>query len=446
MTAADVYVVLALLTLALAMWLARRFVGFVLRLLPAVAAVGGTWGAIELYRAGEQMGWDTSGSAGVLILWIVLAVTLAFALGGWITVGLQVRRLLHPAPRPAESGSTQNRVTVAIAIACVVGGLASAYRYYRAHQPSHDEPVAAMAFARDGAALYSLDRSGVLKKWYAERALEADSWILPEQGTSSALLVSDDGRLIATLDADRLSVWRIVSARPAERIALLDHALAAVPVDARHFALLARSELSVRAWENAAVPQASTPLPAAALTAAPYGEHGVVVGFADSTLAFYELSAAGVERREVALPAPLRAVPRAIRADRTGRFLVVADGSTGLAVLDLQAGGQNVIPLVSPVNAFAISAENQLLIAELVDVRRYDLAGGRSEPLFNHGGAIGALATSPAADTVAIADRQNIWVRHDSSHYAAPEVWLTGAVRFARLAELVRRGTGSLHR
>jgi hypothetical protein len=168
-----------------------------------------------------------------------------------------------------------------------------------------------------------------------------------------------------------------------------------------------------------------------------------VVGFADATLAFYEPAATGVARREVAVPGPLRAVPRAIRADRTGRFLVVSDGGTALAVVDLQTGGQNMIPLVSPLNAFAISAQNRLLIAELVDVRRYDLAGGAGEPLFNHGGAIGALAASPAADTVAIADRQNIWVRNDSSAYAAPEVWLTGAVQVARLAELLRLGAGS---
>ena len=54
--------------------------------------------------------------------------------------------------------------------------------------------------------------------------------------------------------------------------------------------------------------------------------------------------------------------------------------------------------------------------------------------MFNHGGAIGALAASPVADTVAIADRQNIWLRNDSRHYAAAEVRLAGAVQVARLA------------
>jgi hypothetical protein len=109
-------------------------------------------------------------------------------------------------------------------------------------------------------------------------------------------------------------------------------------------------------------------------------------------------------------------------------------------VLDLQTGGQNVISLLSPASEFAISGQNQLLIAQLVDVRSYDLAGGSREPLFNHGGTIGALAASPLGDTVAIADRENIWLRNDSRAYSAPEVRLKGAVQVARLADAVLPG------
>ena len=304
-----------------------------------------------------------------------------------------------------------------------------------------------LEFARDGAALYSLDRTGVLKKWYAERALEAESWLLPEQGSASALLVSDDGRFAASL-----------AGRPAQRVAPLR--LRAPPSDSR--CSTARS-LPSRSTAGASRPShaassasargktprlalASVSLPAAALTAAAYGEHDVVVGFADSTLAFYAPAAADLARREVSLPGPLRAVPRAIRSDRTGRFLAVSDGGTAVAVLDLQTGRQESISLLSPLGAFAISAQNRLLLAELVAVRTYDLAGGGSEPLFNHGGAIGALAASPGADTVAIADRQNIWLRSDSRHYAAPEVRLAGAVQVARLAAAVLPGDSARRR
>jgi hypothetical protein len=440
MTAADVYVALALGLLALLLWYARRLVGAALRLLPAVAAVGGSWLAFEIYRLGEQMSWDSPGSPAILIVWAALGTAVVFGVGGWIAVVLQVRSLLSPAPaRSRPSSSTPNRVAVAIAIVCVVGGLGAAYRYYREHQPSHDAAVQLMTFARDGA-LYSLDRSGVLKKWYAERALEADRWTLPDQGSATALVASGDGRFVAVLVGDRLGVWRLDPARAPERVALSDGALAAVAVDESRFALLARNELSVRAWHDAAVPLATATLPGAALGAASYGAHGVVVGLADATLAFYEPTLTSVERRDIASPAPLRAVPRALHADRSGRFIAVSDGGTSFAVLDLQTGGQNVISLLSPASEFAISGQNQLLIAQLVDVRSYDLAGGSSEPLFNHGGTIGALAASPLGDTVAIADRENIWLRNDSRAYSAPEVRLKGAVQVARLADAVLPG------
>jgi hypothetical protein len=427
-----------LLLLALVMWYARRLVGFLLRLLPVPGALMATWGAVELCRLGKHMGWDSPGSPAILFVWVALAAAVAMAVGWWIAAALQIRRLVRPAPvRSAASLSLQNGVAVATAIVCVVGGLSSAYRYYRGHQPSHDSAVRLLEFAPDGAALYSLDRTGVLKKWYAERALEAERWLLPEQGSASALVVSRDGRFAASLAGDRLSVWRLSAARPAERVAVLDGVLAAVANGDERFASLARSELSLRSWEAPAVALASVSLPAAALTAAAYGQHDLVIGFADSTLAFYAPADADLARREVGLPGALRTVPRAIRSDRSGRFLAVSDGGTAVTVLDLQTGRQDSISLLSPLGAFAISAENRLLLAELVSVSTYDLEGSRGEPLFNHGGAIGALAASPVADTVAIADRQNIWLHNDSRHYAAPEVRLAGAVQVTRLAGAV---------
>jgi hypothetical protein len=211
-----------------------------------------------------------------------------------------------------------------------------------------------------------------------------------------------------------------------------------VALDEQRFAVLTRNELSVHAWDDPTATLSSVALPGPALTAAAYGQSGVVVGLANSTLAFYEPSAAGaVARRDLAVPGPLAAVPRALRVDRSARFIVVSDGGTALTVLDMQTGAQSPIAVLAPLSAFAISDQDQLLLAELVGVRGYDLASGGGEPLFNHGGAIGALAASPVADTVAIADRQNIWLRNDSRHSAAPEVWLKGAVQVARLADAV---------
>src|SRR5262249_51528158 len=145
--------------------------------------------------------------------------------------------------RSREARSPLNGVAVAFAIFCVVGSLAAAYRYYRSHQPSHDAAVQLMAFARDGESLYSLDRGGALKKWYARRALEADRWQLPEQGTATALVLSADQRFAATLVSDRLSIWRLAGGRPAQKVTQLDGVLAAVALDDARFALLERAQL-----------------------------------------------------------------------------------------------------------------------------------------------------------------------------------------------------------
>jgi hypothetical protein len=441
MTAADVYVALALALLALAMWYARRVVGVAFKALPAAAAIAGTWAAIELYRLGQQMGWDSPGSPAILVVMAALGAAVLVGLAGWIAVARQVRPYFGPAQRRHKAtDAASSGANVALAIVCVVGVLLLAYRHYRNHQPSHDETVQIMEFAQDGEALYSLDRAGVLKRWYAQRALEADRWELPEVGAVSALLVSDDGSCVAALTGDRVRFWRLAAARAPEPVAELDGFLAVVPVDAKRFALLARNELSVRGWDDPGVALASIQLPGPALAASAYRDRGAVVGLANSTLEFYDVGTASIVGREVGVPAPLRAVPRAIRADRTGRFLAVSDGGTALAVLDLQVGRQESIPLLSPLAHFAISERGRLLLAELVAVRSYDLASGSSEPLFNHGGPIGALAASPTADAVAIADRENIWLRNDSTHYAAPEVWLRGAVQVARLADAVLPG------
>jgi hypothetical protein len=447
MTAADVYVVLALALLALAMWYARRVVGVALKALPTAAAIGGTWAAIELYGLGQRMNWDSPGSPAILVVIAALGAALLIGLSGWLAVALQVRSFIRPAKRKsrATGSSALNSAGVALAIVCVVGALLLAYRYYRSHQPSHDETVQIMEFAPDGEALYSLDRAGVLKRWYAQRALEADRWVLPEVGAVSALLVSDDGSRVAAVTGDRVGFWRLAAARAPELVARLDGFLAVVPVDAERFALLARNELSVRGWDDPGVTLASIQLPGPALAASAYGDRGAVVGLANSTLKFYDLGMASIVGREVDVPAPLRAVPRAIRADRTGRFLAVSDGGTALAVLDLQIGRQDTVSLLSPLAHFAISERGRLLIAELVAVRSYDLASGSSEPLFNHGGPIGALAAAPALDTVAIADRENIWLRSDSENYAASELWLTGAVQVARLADAVLPGEPFAH-
>jgi hypothetical protein len=46
----------------------------------------------------------------------------------------------------------------------------------------------------------------------------------------------------------------------------------------------------------------------------------------------------------------------------------------------------------------------------------------------------------PSSGAIAIGERRNIWLRQDSRHYAAQEVWLKGSVQLSRLASVVMPG------
>ena len=122
---------------------------------------------------------------------------------------------------------------------------------------------------------------------------------------------------------------------------------------------------------------------------------------------------------------PLELTPRQIRADRTCTHVVVADGDKKMVVLDLQNAKRDPVAQYWLPAKFEISNAGELLLGQ-VGITGYELATQATAPLFDHGGAIGAIAVSPRADDFAIANRREIWLRADSRHYAAPEVWLNG--------------------
>src|SRR5215471_11738333 len=136
-TIVDVYVVAALAALAIAMWIGRRYVGWLLQLVPFVLAVLGTVTVYGAWQLGQQLHWDTPGSPGILAVYFALGGGFVFALAGWIAVALRVRRWRMP-DRRKNPRRGDNGIRVAIAIVLVVGGLFSAYRYYRGHQSSHE--------------------------------------------------------------------------------------------------------------------------------------------------------------------------------------------------------------------------------------------------------------------------------------------------------------------
>jgi WD40 repeat protein len=323
-------------------------------------------------------------------------------------------------PPPADD----QRVRVALVIALVVGTLFSAYRYYRSHQSSHEVDVVRLEYSRSGAFLYSLDTGGTLKKWNVRYQYEARRWRLPGADGVSALLPSGDGKTLLAVRGNEVTSWTLADSEEASQSSTLPDVVAAAPVDGTRFVAVAAHDVSLRPYADAARVDRTSPLIATALSASACGDRKVVVGTDDSRLHFYAVTTSLDELVTPPLP-PLELMPRQIRADRTCTHVVVADGDKKMAVIDLQNARRDAIAQYWLPAKFEISNAGELLLGQ-VGITGYEIASRATEPLFNHGGAIAALAISPRGDEFAIANRREIWLRADSRHYAAPEVWLNG--------------------
>jgi hypothetical protein len=424
-TIVDIYVVSALAAFSFALWVARRYIGWLLKLVPGAIAVLGTFVTYGAWELGDSVGWDTPGSPGILIVYFVLGGGVACAVAGWIALSIQVSRWYHRGMRPSSPlPADDQRVRIALVIALVVGSLFSGYRYYRSHQSSHQADVMRLAYSPDGAFLYSLDTSGTLKKWNVRYRYEARRWHLPGAEGVSALLPSGDGKTLAALHGNEVRSWTLADTQEASQGATLPDVVAVAPVDGTRFVAVGTHNVSLRAYADVSRGDRGGSLTGAALSASPCGERKVVVGTDDSKLHFYAVTSALDELVTPAMP-PLELTPRQIRADRTCTHVVVADDDKKMIVLDLQNARRDAVAQYWLPAKFEVSNAGELLLGQ-VGITGYEIDTRATAPIFDHGGAIGALAISPRADDFAIANRREIWLRADSRHYSAAEVWLNG--------------------
>src|SRR5215831_11726612 len=199
-TIVDIYVVSALAAFSFALWVARRYIGWLLKLVPGAIAVLGTLITYGAWQLGESVSWDTPGGPGILFVYFALGGGMACAVAGWIAFYIQISRWYRRGMRPSSPlPADDQRVRIAIVIALVVGSLFSVYRYYRSHQSSHQADVVRLEYSPNGAFLYSLDAGGTLKKWNVRYQYEARRWRLPGVEGVSALLPSGDGKTLVAL-------------------------------------------------------------------------------------------------------------------------------------------------------------------------------------------------------------------------------------------------------
>ena len=424
-TIVDVYVVSALAAFSLALWVARRYIGWLLKFVPAAIALLGTLVTYVTWQIGEQINWDTPGSPGILIVYFALGGGIACGIAGWIAVTIQATRWYRRGMRPSSPlPADDQRIRILVAIAIVVGSLFSAYRYYRSHQSSHQFEVVRLDYSPNGAFLYSLDAGGTLKKWNVRYRYEARRWRLPGAEGVSALLPSGDGKTLVAVRGKELKSWTLTDSQEASASTTLSDVVAAAPVDGNRFVAVGTHDVSLRAYADLSHGDRTSSLTATALSASACGEGKVVVGTDDAKLHFYAVTSALDELVTPPMP-PLELVPRQIRADRTCTHVVVADGDKKMVVVDLQNAKRDSVAQYWLPAKFEVSNAGELLLGQ-VGITGYEIATRATEPIFNHGSAIAALAISPRADDFAIANRREIWLRADSRHYAAPEVWLNG--------------------
>jgi hypothetical protein len=424
-TIVDVYVVSALAAFSLALWVARRYIGWLLKLVPGAIAILGTLITYGAWELGESVSWDTPGSPGLLIVYFALGGGMACAIAGWIAFAIQITRWYRRGMRPSSPlPADDQRVRIALVIAIIVGSLFSAYRYYRSHQSSHQADVARLEYSPNGAFLYSLDTSGTLKKWNVRYRYEARRWRLPGADGASTLLPSGDGRTLVALHGNEIKSWTLADSPEASQSATLPDVVAAAPVDGARFVAVGSHDVSLREYADMSRGDSTSTLKPAALSAAACGDRKVVVGTDDSKLHFFAVTSTLDELVTPKIP-KLEMTPRQVRADRTCTHIVVADGEKKMVVIDLQNARRDAVAQYWLPAKFEVSNAGELLLGQ-VGITGYEIATRATEPIFNHGGAISALAISPRGDEFAIANRREIWLRADSRHYAAPEVWLNG--------------------
>jgi hypothetical protein len=281
-----------------------------------------------------------------------------------------------------------------------------------------------LAYSPDGAFLYSLDANATLKKWNVRYQYEARRWRLPGADGVSALLPSGDGKTLVALRGKELKSWALTDAEDASAAAALPDVVAAAPVDGTRFVAVGTHDVSLRQYADVSRGDRANLLAGAALSASACGERKIIVGTDDSKMHFYAVTSALDEIVTPPMP-PLEVTPRQIRADRSCTHVVVTDGDKKMVVLDLQNARRDPVAQYWLPAKFEISNAGELLLGQ-VGITGYEIATRATGPIFDHGGAIGALAISPRADEFAIANRREIWLRADSRHYAAPEVRLNG--------------------
>jgi len=442
LTSADLCVGLTLLLLAVLMWFGRRIVGVLLRFLPVVMAPLCTALAYLLYRLGESMSWDSPGSPAIIVVVILLACAIFLALAGWIALIAQIRGLRKPRTESPQEKRQANDLRVGTAIVIVVLLLFSAYRSYRAHRPSHDADVQQLVYSADGQRLYSLDRAGVLKQWDMRYGFQSGKWELPSEGEVRRMLVDRDNRILLLLSGTQLRAWGLADAGKPKALASTSDVLAIEAVAADAFVLLRKDAIELHSFHDIVTPQARMGLASAALSAAVAGEGRVIVGTEDRELESYQVGggSSAIQAAQSGLKAlpPLDLMPRVMRADRSGRYIVVSDPGAAMVVVDLQAMKLAAISAAYVSQQFEISGVGQLLLPEVSSLSGYDLESGRTEPLFNHGGTIGALAVDTVEDGFAVGNDEQIFVRKDSRHYAGSETWLNGRVELADLVSFGR--------
>jgi len=361
-------------------WLGRAFAGGI--------ALGLSALAIAAYRLGEDRDWTGDGPAMLVVMMIIpVAALCALAAGS---------AALYPGRRrPGWAASPWIAVGM-IAVGSIGSGL-GAYEYQEDLRHAHDAPVVALAFVDEGRRLVSCDTRGTLAFWDVASRTRSDLRTLPQLAGAREVQIAPDGRVAIGLGAYGARFASLDPDLPLE-VTLPDVVQAAFSGD-DEVALATATEVRLAPRTAPEAPRVTRTFVAPVSALAVQGRPFVA-------LENRALIALGDHGEPDASLANLPFVARRLLVSPGAKWLIALDADEKPAILPARGGAVRQPDAWMRMHAVAFVSDEQLVFTtspEDPSALSLSLERLETQPFFNHGLAITALAALPGVPDAAIA-------------------------------------------
>ncbi len=359
------------------------------RVLAGLLALGFTAAAVLLYRVGHAAHWTGDGP-GMLVVMLLIPVAAFCALAAWFA-----------ALWPSRSGRTGSSPWIAIGMILVGGlGFAKGARDYQLEQRhAHDAPVLALQFVDGGALLVACDGGGTLTRWRVTDRELLDRSTLAELAGARQVLIARDGRFVVALVEGAARIVPLGADGPAVRT--LPGVTDAALLSGDDLALAVGNDVRIIDLSAPERPREVRSFPARVTALAADAKGGVYAAREDRALVALGLHGEP-DRAFAALPG----AARRLAASPGGAWLVALDAEGRPTIVDARSGGLRQPDAWIRMHALAFPSERQLVFTTAEgdpSALALSLEDLRTEPWFNHGQAVTAIAATAGVPDAAVA-------------------------------------------